>query len=125
MPKTEFPQFDSYAIPGDTIQWQAEGFDITATLVADADTTPDVSECYSAIKIKQWKNDEWFFVGIVISVSKNDIVISDHASSLWGIECNFNKKANKYLSEVAKELEREALDCAKIEVDKILNALSN
>lgn len=125
MPKIKFPQFDSYALPGDTIQWQAEGFDLIATLVADTDTTPDDSECYSVTKIKQWKNDEWFFVGIVISVSKNDIVISDHASSLWGIECNYNKKANKYLSEVAKELESEALDCAKIEVDKILNALSN
>lgn len=123
--KIKFPQFKPYALPGDNIQWQSSGFDLTATLVADNDTTPVDNDCYSPLKVKQWKNDEWFFVGVVLSVSKGGILLDDNAASLWGIECNYNKKANKYLSEVAKELESEALDCAKIQVVKILNALSN
>lgn len=123
--KTKFPKFKPYALPGDTIQWQASGFDLTATLVRDDLIIPNDFDCYSPLKVKQWKNDEWFFVGVVLSVSKVGILIDDNAASLWGIECNYNKKSNKYLSEVAKELESEALDCANMQVVKILNALSN
>lgn len=118
-----FPKFDSYACEGDSITWNAEGFDITARIEYDHNTTPDDSDCYSPIKIKQWKNDEWFFCGVVLSVSKNGVELSDHTASLWGIECNYNKRSNRYLSEVAKELELEALDCAKIEIERIKQAL--
>lgn len=123
--KAKFPQFDSFAVVGDCIKWQKEGFDFTATLEADEGTKPSDFDCYSPIKVKQWKNDEWIFVGVVISVHKNGIEILEHAASLWGIECNYNKKANKYLSEVAQELESEALDSAKMQVSKMLEALQS
>jgi len=124
MPKTKFPQFDSYAIAGDSITWEKEGFDITATLHADTDTHVNDFECYSQIKIKQWKNDEWFFVGVVLSVSKNAVLIDDHAASLWGIDCNYNKRSNRYLSEVAQELESEAIETANKRIEVMLKALS-
>ena len=111
--KTKFPRFDSYVCEGDSITWQTEGFDITARIEYDQDCKPSDFDCYSPIKIKQWKNDEWFFCGVVLSVSFNGVELSDHAASLWGVDCNYNKKSNRYLSEVAKELECEALDCAK------------
>lgn len=111
--KNKFPQFDSYACEGDSISWDAEGYTITATIERDNDTRPDDSECYAPIKIKQWKNDEWFFCGVVLSVSFNGVGLGNHAASLWGVDCNYNKKSNRYLSEVAKELESEALDYAK------------
>jgi len=119
----KFPKFNSYACDGDSIEWQSEGFDITATIKYDDQTKPTDSDCYSPIKIKQWMNDEWFFCGLVLSVSKNGVELSDHAASLWGIDCNYNKRSNCYLSEVAKELECEALDCAKIEIERIKQAL--
>jgi len=124
MSKAKFPQFDSYACIGDTITWQKEGFDITAALHADTDSHVNDSDCYSPIKIKQWFNDEWFFVGVVLSVSKNGIMIDEHAASLWGIECNYNKKSNRYLAETAQELESEAIETAKKRIEVMLKALS-
>ena len=124
MKTAKFPQFHSYACVGDSITWSAEGFDFVATLEADTDTKPTDFDCYYPIKIKQWKNDEWFFVGVVISVSKNGVKLSDHAASLWGIDCNYNKTSNRYLAEVAQELESEALESAKTEQNRIVLALS-
>ena len=123
MKSPKFPQFDSYACVGDTIKWESQGFDLTATLVQDTDTHVNDSECYSAAKINQWKNDEWFFVGVVLSVSRNGVEISDHAASLWGVDCNYNKKSNKYLAEVAQELETEALTEARERATKMVAAL--
>ena len=111
--KTKIPQFDTYVCVGDSITWQAEGFDLTASIEFDEDARPDDFDCYSPIKIKQWKNDEWFFCGVVLSVSFNGVALADHAASLWGVDCNYNKLSNRYLSEVAKELEGEALGYAK------------
>ena len=125
MSKNKFPQFSSYACEGDFISWQKDGFNIKATLCADTDAHVNDSDCYSFMKIKQWKNDDWFFVGVVLSVSKNDIEILDHAASIWGIECNFNKKSNRYLSDVAREMESEALESAKVQAEKIIFALLN
>jgi len=120
----KFPKFDNYACIGDRITWSKDGFDLTAYLEYDQDSKPSDCDCYSPLKIKQWKNDEWFFVGVVLSVSKNDVEITDHAASLWGIECNYNKRANLHLSQVAKELESEAIDCAKSEASRIIGALA-
>lgn len=116
MKKATFPQFNAYAIVGDFITWQAEGFDITARLEADIDTRPENSECYSKKQIEAWKNDDWFFVGVVLSVSKNGVDLGDHAVSLWGIDCNFpsrKKNPNIYLSECALDMQSEALESAR------------
>jgi hypothetical protein len=123
MKKDNFPQFDAYACEGDRIEWTRKGFDFVARLQHDTDTKPTDFECYAPADIKRWKNDEWFYVGVVLSVSRNGVKLSDHAASLWGIDCNFSKTSNAYLSEVAKELEDEALDTAKIEVVRIKQAL--
>lgn len=121
--KTKFPQFPAYACEGDRIEWTAEGFDIVARLEYDTDAKPTDFDCYDTEDIERWRNDEWFYVGVVLSVSRNGIELSDHAASLCGIECNFNDTANAYLSEVAQELESEALDTARAEVVRIREAL--
>jgi len=123
----KFPQFASYACIGDSITWQKAGFDITATLEADYDSHVDDCGCYSKNQIEAWRNDDWFFVGVVLSVSRNGVELSDHAASLWGIECNFpsrRKNPNTYLSEVAQELEHEALIVAEKEVIRVRGALA-
>jgi hypothetical protein len=122
--KTDFPQFPAYACQGDRIEWTAEGFDIVARLEYDTDSNPEDVECYSPEDVQRWKNDDWFYVGVVLSVSRNGVELSDHAASLWGIDCNFNNTSNTYLSEVARELEAEALETARAEMARIREALT-
>ena len=121
--KTNFPQFPAYACEGDRIEWTREGFDLCARLVYDTDTKPTDFDCYDTADIERWRSDEWFYVGVVLSVSRNGVELSDHAASLWGIDCNFSDTSNAYLSEVAQELEAEALDTARAEVVRIKQAL--
>ena len=122
--KTDFPQFPAYACQGDRIEWTAEGFDIVARLEYDTDSNPEDVDCYSPEDVERWRNDEWFYVGVVLSVSRNGVELSDHAASLWGIDCNFNNTSNTYLSEVAQELEAEALETARAEMARIREALT-
>lgn len=121
--KIKFPQFNSFALGGDSITWEKEGFTLTARLRYDDQTRPTDYECYSPLKIKQWKNDEWFYVGVIVSVSKNGVMLDDHAASLWGVDCNYNKTSNKYLAIVAQDMENEAIECGKLEVEKMIKAL--
>lgn len=125
--KPSFPQFDKFAIEGDSIKWEKSGFDFTATLVRDNDAHVDDSDCYSKSQVTAWRNDEWFFVGVVVSVSKNGVELDDHAAALWGVECNFpsrRENPNLYLSEVAQQLEGEALERAIVRQAEIIKALS-
>jgi len=66
-----------------------------------------------------WLNDEWFYCGIILSVTIGDTELTDHAASLWGIEANYPDSDNGYLSQVANELLSEALDAAKIERERL------
>ena len=62
-----------------------------------------------------WLNDEWFYCGIILSVSIGETILTDHAASLWGIEANYPESNNSYLTDVANELLPEAQDAAKVE----------
>lgn len=130
--------FDTYACEGDTITTEADGFEITARIVRD-DTVdrPDErddgfwpsrdpkdagyvyperfdEEMKKAQRtMEAWKNDEWFYVGVVLSVARRGVVLDKHAVSLWGIECNHPYSSNEYLTQVATELLPEALKVGK------------
>lgn len=113
--------FNQYVCVGDSIQWQWAGFHLQARIECDLDSRPEdqghdpedpqYGEENTAI-CEAWKNDEWFYCGIVVSASYNGVRVVDHAASLWGIECNFPGNDNSYLNEVAAELESEALVAA-------------
>ena len=75
-------KFSNYVCVGDSISWEKNGFLITASLHYDLDASPDDYDCYNDDTKKQWMSDEWFFGGIILSVSKNDVVISKHAASV-------------------------------------------
>jgi hypothetical protein len=60
-----------------------------------------------------WKRDEWFYVGIVVSVEYNGVLLDDHIHSVWGYEANFPNGDNSYLTEEATRLMEEALDDAR------------
>ena len=124
MANQTIPSFNSYAMAGDFIAWESEGYKIKATLHDDTCTHVNDYECYSQEEIQAWKNDEWFYVGVVLSVSCNGIEIDDHAASLWGIDCNFPCGTNAYLSECALEMQEEAIDQAKIKHKQMIKALT-
>lgn len=123
--ETTSPQFDTYACQGDTISWAAEGFDLEARLEYDTDSNPEDVECYSPEDVQRWKNDEWFYVGVVLSVSRNGVKLLKHAASVWGVECNFNNTSNTYLAEVAQELQSEAIANARRELFRVREALKD
>ena len=117
-------KFNDYIVIGDYVEYtpaenNPRGFVIRATIMEDTNSSPHDYDCYTEEQIKQWKNDEWFFCGIVLSVYKAGICLTNNAASLWGIECNFTGTSNDYLLDVIKELETEALQ----EGDAILHLL--
>jgi hypothetical protein len=57
-------------------------------------------------RLRRWCEDDWCYVGVVISVSEDGKVIDRHAASLWGIESD----ADEYLLEVARDLAEEAFE---------------
>ncbi|WP_017930669.1 hypothetical protein [Robiginitomaculum antarcticum] len=71
-----------------------------------------------------WTAGEWFFCGVILSVTIGDISLTDHAASLWGIEANFPNSDNAYLTEAANDLLGEAIIVAKAEQTRQLKILS-
>ncbi len=75
--------------------------------------------------MRAWRNDEWFYCGVVITAYLEDedgerIELPGMKASLWGIECNYpapldkRRKSvpNAYLTEAASELLGEAIEYA-------------
>ena len=119
-------KFNDYIIIGDFVEYTPKennprGFTIRATIKEDCDTTPNDSECYTEEQILQWKNDNWFFCGVVLSVYKAGVCLSANAASLWGVECNFPNVSNSYLLDIVKELETEALQEAENILKKLID----
>lgn len=139
-------KFDDFACEGDTISAEVDGYTITARLVRDDHSgAPDQNDdgfwpsldpesagyiganpeksfeeqkARAQEVMQAWKDDEWFYVGVVLSVERNGVMLDKHAASLWGIECNYppyreGHTPNDYLTEVANELLPEALERAK------------
>lgn len=129
--------FDKFACIGDTISADVDGFEVTARIEFDDTSHIDDADCHNPdpsvtgcnarqqkalLAARQaWFNDEWFYCGIVLSVSKNGVTLDEYAASLWGIECNYPKGNNKYLTTVANELLPEAIDAARATLKKLLS----
>lgn len=145
-------QFNNYAIDGDTITCTVDGFDCVATIHHDDDSdSPDerqdgfwpsldpddagyiggktqaqltAQKRRASHIMNTWKNDEWWYVGIAVTVSKNDIQLTgDYDHALWGIECNYpygGKKRNNHLREVANEELDDALEAAKLAIKSLV-----
>jgi hypothetical protein len=161
MANTQFTEeFRTYACEGDTITTEIDGFTITATIVRDDSgekpedrdagfwpsknpkhagyVEPEEPEEYEtqlaqAQRIhKVWCNDDWFYCGIVLSVSHrvfvphhpfNDVLIARDAASLWGVGVNYPGCDNSHLTDTANELIDEALDYAKAAVEKLIEGV--
>lgn len=109
---TKFPK---YACVGDTVERELPGgVYLRARIEHDDYTRPEDSDCYTGEDVQRWRDDEWSYCGIVVSVHVGTDTIDDHAASLWGIELNFSDDGNSYLDEVADEL------CDQVDVLLIL-----
>jgi len=131
-------KFDSYVCEGDTATHEVDGFTVTATIYRDdSSDAPDqrddgfwpsrnpASAGYIGAKpasefeaqmakaqetMRAWKADEWLYCGIVVTVSKNGILLTgQYSNALWGIEANYPGSDNAYLGEVAADLVAEAI----------------
>jgi hypothetical protein len=109
-------EFENYVMTGDRASRKYfEGWELVAWLAEDEVSTPEDFDCYEPEDIELWKQGEWKYMGMVIAVYKNGVLLDEHAASLWGIDCNFPVPGNpsgtsEYLSEVFDDLEQEALE---------------
>jgi len=132
--------FDRYACAGDTITGTLNSYDLTARIEHDQDSSIDDDDTHNTDQAVTGCDDdqqeeliaardayargEWIYCGIVISVSRNGVLIDDHAASLWGIECNYPGSDNGYILEVANDLAGEAVEQAEKERARIVAALA-
>lgn len=147
-----FPSFQSYVCEGDSVSVDVGRLTFTARIVRDDDATPpddrddgfwpsidpesaryigsdspatlsDANALAESI-ITAWRNDEWFYCGVVISVRCGEITLDENAASLWGVEANYPPcedcpSPNGYLQTVANEL----LPVAQERANTILHTL--
>lgn len=136
-------KFDSFVCEGDAIACEIDGFEIVARIVRDdCPDAPDerqdgfwpsydigapgffgpgnkfrtrFAEAHKRAEeiMAAWKNDEWFYCGIVLSIAREGVTLDDHAACLFGIEANYPDSDNSYLTEVANELLAETLDAGR------------
>jgi hypothetical protein len=136
-------RFQSFVCEGDSLTCEVTGFEIVARIVSDdCPDAPDErqdgfwpslykdapgfigpgnnfrerfaqAQARAEAVMEAWRKDEWFYCGIVLSVSFEGVVLDDHAASLWGIEANYPDSDNSYLTDVANELLPEALDAGR------------
>ena len=116
------------------------GFTVTARIEFDPDARPedrgfdpdegsltDDERCQNREILASWERDEWFYCGVVLSVSRCGVDLTGDVffASLWGIECNLPARfttapaGNDYLLEVANELLPEALAEARRVLDRL------
>ena len=131
--------FQSYVCPGDTITCVAGPFTVLAQIVPDdCPDAPDQrqdgfwpspyanatgfigpgpnhrqrlaeAQAKAEAVMEGWRKRDWFYCGIVLSVSLEGVQLACHAASLWGMEANYPETDNSYLTEVANELLPEAI----------------
>lgn len=136
-------KFSDFVCVGDTISCVVDGYTVTARIEQDeCSDAPDQrqdgfwpsldigdagfigpgngfrdrfakAQAKAEAVMAAWRNDEWFYCGIVLTVSVDDIVLDAHAASLWGIEANYPDADNSYLTEIADELLSEAIETAR------------
>jgi len=99
-------EFAPDAFPGDqAVRRLPGGWQVTATIVHDEDTTPSEFDCYTRDEEVAWANNQWEFVGLILRVAKNGIPLDSCGASLWGIEMNpDDPDAHTHLNEVFDDL---------------------
>lgn len=75
--------FANYVVVGDRLTCEVDGFHCVATVHHDEDTKPD-SETMPLEAFSAWANDEWFYVGVGVTVWKAGVKLTDdYEHALW------------------------------------------
>lgn len=136
-------RFSSFVCAGDVVTCETEGFTVSARIFPDdCPDAPDQrqdgfwpslykdapgfigpgrnhrqrfaeAQARAEAVMEGWRRGEWFYCGIVLSVSLDGVELARHAASLWGIEANYPETDNSHLNEVAGSLLPEALAAAR------------
>lgn len=120
-------KFSQYACVGDTITADVtDQMQLVATLVYDDQCQPTDFDYYEEADIERWKNDEWHFVGIVLSIQSHDGMLHTRLDSLWGNEANLGDN-NDHLTDVANELidERDIVDALRNIYEPVTRAIES
>ena len=120
-----FKPFDRFVCHNDTRTVEVDGLTIVATIYEDTDTHPEDFECYTESDIRAWKDGDWCYVGVVLSVYAGETLLVDHAASLWGIDCNYPSGNNAHLSEVANDMLPDALEQGKSVAIRLRDSLQS
>lgn len=93
---------------GDTYEFEIDGRAFTAKIEYDPNTHPADYD-YSKKQIRQWENDEWCFVGLIVSAHcpHCGMPSAEEEHSLWGIGLHipgYEEECVLYLNETAREL---------------------
>jgi hypothetical protein len=135
--------FPSYVCPGDSITFEAGPFTVLAQIVADdCPDAPDQrqdgfwpslyidapgfigpgpnhrqrfaeAQARAEAIMEGWRKGDWFYCGIVLSVSAEGVDLARAAAALFGIEANYPGTDNSHLTDVANELLPEAVAAAR------------
>jgi hypothetical protein len=135
--------FQSYVCPGDVITCEDGPFTVLAQVVIDdCPDSPDQrqdgfwpslyigapgfigpgnnfrqrfaeAQASAEAVMESWRKGDWFYCGIVLSVSLEGIDLAQTAAALFGIEANYPGTDNSYLTDVANELLPEAVAAAR------------
>ncbi len=144
-------KFLPFVCEGDTIQCTVDGFDITARIVRDDCLDPPdqrqdgfwpslysdhprfigpgnnyrqrfaEAEAKAKAVMAAWNAGDWFYCGIVLSVSFQEVVLDASACSVWGVEANYPGSDNAYLTEIANELLPEAVAAARETLARLID----
>ena len=136
-------RFSSFVCPGDVITCEIEGFTVSARIIPDdCPDPPDQrqdgfwpslykdapgfigpgpnhrqrfakAQAEAEAIMAGWRKGEWFYCGIVLSVSVDGVELAPHAASLFGLEANYPETDNSYLTEVAENLLPDAMTAAR------------
>jgi len=145
-------RFQTFVCEGDRIDAEVDGFLVSARIVRDdCPDAPDhrqdgfwpslykdapgfigagngwrdrfdKAQAHAEDVMRAWRENEWFYCGIVLSISFEGVVLDDHAASLWGVEANYPDSDNRYLTETAEELLPDALAVGRVSVARICAA---
>jgi len=152
MTRTFKSKFQDYAVIGDSLTAEKDGFEIVARLAHDDDPTPPdkkqdgffpslnpKSAGYIGPKSERtlarhmakakavldaWHRDGWSYCGVIVTASRDGVELGHE--SLWGLELNYpsgSPHPNRYLDKVAAELVPEALADAKATLTRITNPI--
>lgn len=129
----------TYICTGDTATIIEGLFTYIARIEHDEDSTPydftGPGDCFDLNDddygennrqiIKAWVNDQWHYIGVVVSAYYNGILLDDNVAALWGIECNFPGSTDtSYVTNCACDLLNEARSTAQKHLEHMRDTLA-